>query len=163
MRSICISVSGSACGALLGVPLVQAGCMSCQDCSEANARSQHGVTTTRHAVLIVPLIFAGPLTNSASHQAHTLSSPEANGRSPLPPGTSRVIAAVQRVRVSSMITTQRTQFSLFPSARCAHQKLGQFAKARPQPTYTGQNHTHLAAASWPRLHAFSYSSGHRGV
>ena len=96
--------------------------------------------TTRRAMLIIPLIFAGPLTNSTSRQAHALSSPEADGHSPLPPSTYRVMASVQRVRVSSTITTQRAQFSLFPSARCAHQKLGQFAKARPQPACTDQSH-----------------------
>ena len=80
--------------------------------------------TTRRAMLIVPLIFAGPFTNSASHQAHALSSPKADGHWPLPPNKSRVIASVQRIRASSTITTQRTQFSLFPSARCT-------SKARP--------------------------------
>jgi hypothetical protein len=96
--------------------------------------------TTRRAMLIIPLIFAGPLTNSISRQAHAPSSPEANSRSPQPPSTFRVMASVQRVRASSTITTQRARFSLFPSVRYAHQKLGQFAKARPQPACTKQNH-----------------------
>ena len=41
--------------------------------------------TTRRAMLIIPLIFAGPLTNSTSRQAYALNSPEAKGHSPLPP------------------------------------------------------------------------------
>ena len=84
-----------------------------------------GTATTQRGILIIPLIIAGPLTISASRQAHTLSSPEPNSHSPLLPSTLPVMASVQRMRAPSTITTQRAHFSLFPSTRWAHQRLGQ--------------------------------------
>ena len=141
LRSMSISVSGNAGGALLGIPLVQARYIPCHGCNEAKPST----ATTRRAMLIIPLIFTRPFTNSTSRQTHALNSPEENGRSPLPPSTFRVMASVQRVSASSTITTQRARFSLFPSDRYAHQKLAQFAKARPQPACTDP-------PTWPRHH-----------